>query len=640
MNRQYIGARYVPKFYNGSNGTQWDEGVTYEPLTVVTWLGNSYTSKRPVPQGIGSPNLNPNYWALTGQFDATVGALTERVDTIENVTIPAINGRITDAEDDITNNSQGIANNANAISILSDRVDSVETAVDTLGDRVDTLGNRIDTAETDISNLGNTVSALDADVTSLGGRVDTVESHVSTLSGEVSSLDDSVTNLSDDVNELDTDLNTLEGRVGANENSIISLSGRVNTAETNITSLDGRVGTAEGNITTLQGQMTTLQGRMTTAESDIDALQAIKHYADIRNYGGVADNTTANDTALANCLAENGYCYLPKYNNMAYKFNNTITLTSYQTIIGENANLLCSATNAITIRGSHVKIKGLNITTAQGGILFDTTYTQSTDSIIEDVTTTGATSLLHDNGGNNLITTLTVRNCIAYEHRGIGVEFTKAFAFIYFDHVTIDFVGVSGVNWAGFKFSNNAGLQMDYCDAEGGYSDGSHTANIGFSFTNCQAIWLNNCMADTVDSIGFAFDTCEYVYMTTCIASLMASHGVTVSNNCANFIFNGCMVTGRNGMAGALTSANGLYFGTASYVRIVGCEFVNLTGYGVAWTRVDNGVIGDCLFANSGGGVYLPVGTSIIHDSCINIPNDTSVIAITKNTLLVNGVVA
>lgn len=65
--RQYIGARYVPKFFDNPDGSnEWLEGIAYEALTVVTYAGNSFTSKIPVPANVGSPNLNQKYWVNTG----------------------------------------------------------------------------------------------------------------------------------------------------------------------------------------------------------------------------------------------------------------------------------------------------------------------------------------------------------------------------------------------------------------------------------------------------------------------------------------------------------------------------------------------------------------------------------------------
>lgn len=83
---QYIGARYVPKFYENSVGTpEWRSGVIYEPLTIVTWNGNSYTSKKTVPADIGDPSNNPTYWAATGLMNAQVAALQDDVDELREL---------------------------------------------------------------------------------------------------------------------------------------------------------------------------------------------------------------------------------------------------------------------------------------------------------------------------------------------------------------------------------------------------------------------------------------------------------------------------------------------------------------------------------------------------------------------------
>ena len=82
--RQYIGARYVPKFYEGSNGSEWDPNVQYEPLTVVTYLSNSYTSKKFVPAAIGSPILNPDYWVSTGNYNAQVQQIEQDIIDLQN----------------------------------------------------------------------------------------------------------------------------------------------------------------------------------------------------------------------------------------------------------------------------------------------------------------------------------------------------------------------------------------------------------------------------------------------------------------------------------------------------------------------------------------------------------------------------
>ena len=64
---QYIGSRYVPIF---ANPIDWDDKREYEPLTIVSNKGNSYTSRQAVPKGIDI--TNEKYWALTGNYNSQV----------------------------------------------------------------------------------------------------------------------------------------------------------------------------------------------------------------------------------------------------------------------------------------------------------------------------------------------------------------------------------------------------------------------------------------------------------------------------------------------------------------------------------------------------------------------------------------
>lgn len=77
---QYIGARYVPKFYENPNGSNdWLSGISYEPLTIVTYASNSFTSKKPVPATVGNPPANPEYWVSTGIYNAQVEQIRQDI---------------------------------------------------------------------------------------------------------------------------------------------------------------------------------------------------------------------------------------------------------------------------------------------------------------------------------------------------------------------------------------------------------------------------------------------------------------------------------------------------------------------------------------------------------------------------------
>jgi len=95
--RQYVGARYVPKF-SDVNGGVWDDSYTYEPLTIVRHGNDYYTSKKEVPTGIAITNTE--YWVLTGNYNGAISELQDEIDAIsEEISgftddITAINGSI------------------------------------------------------------------------------------------------------------------------------------------------------------------------------------------------------------------------------------------------------------------------------------------------------------------------------------------------------------------------------------------------------------------------------------------------------------------------------------------------------------------------------------------------------------------
>ena len=76
-NRQYIGARYVPKL---ANPLQWDIDTPYEALTIVTNNGNSFTSRKPVPVGIQLSNSE--YWCETWNYSAQFAGLESSIDQL------------------------------------------------------------------------------------------------------------------------------------------------------------------------------------------------------------------------------------------------------------------------------------------------------------------------------------------------------------------------------------------------------------------------------------------------------------------------------------------------------------------------------------------------------------------------------
>lgn len=150
--KQYIGARYVPKFYVNPNtgDSTWLAGVPYEALTVVTIGNNSYTSKKPVPAGIGSPNTAPEYWVNTGNFNAQVQGLEDSINreitertTADTALDAKINREITDRTTADTALDTRISNEITART-------NADTALDTKINNEITARTNADTAIKDL----------------------------------------------------------------------------------------------------------------------------------------------------------------------------------------------------------------------------------------------------------------------------------------------------------------------------------------------------------------------------------------------------------------------------------------------------------------------------------------------------------
>lgn len=103
INRQYVGARYVPKMSG-----EWNKALSYEALCVVTYMGNSFTSKIPVPPNIDIKN--ESYWVNTGNYNAQVDGYRNDVKKLESKIYYVTPEMFGGAGDGITDNTEAFTN--------------------------------------------------------------------------------------------------------------------------------------------------------------------------------------------------------------------------------------------------------------------------------------------------------------------------------------------------------------------------------------------------------------------------------------------------------------------------------------------------------------------------------------------------
>lgn len=123
---QYVGARYVPLF---ANPPQWTNDREYEPLTIVLYQGNSFTSMQFVPAGIDIGN--EEFWAQTGNYNAQieqyrqeVKEYAKKVTEIENTqqsqtdSIKTLTAKQQQTDETIKTVEEKVATNTNSITEL------------------------------------------------------------------------------------------------------------------------------------------------------------------------------------------------------------------------------------------------------------------------------------------------------------------------------------------------------------------------------------------------------------------------------------------------------------------------------------------------------------------------------------------
>lgn len=150
--REYIGARYVPLF---ADPIEWDNTKTYEPLTIVYYQGNSYTSRQAVPTGIAI--TNETYWALTGNYNAQIEAYRQEVQNLSEEVL-AFDDKF-DANGKI-NTDLVVENSIADDSVTTDKIENLAVTEAKLANASVTTNKIADNAVTEDKLADNVVSLI------------------------------------------------------------------------------------------------------------------------------------------------------------------------------------------------------------------------------------------------------------------------------------------------------------------------------------------------------------------------------------------------------------------------------------------------------------------------------------------------
>lgn len=349
-------------------------------------------------------------------------------------------------------------------------------------------------------------------------------------------------------------------------------------------------------------------------------------------FGAKGDGVTDASSALTAALASAKTIYIPPTAS-GIRFDSTITVPSNARIYGDWKKTKIvggmDASRLFDINGSNVCIEGLVIDftgTAAGSVAFRfrTDLSSMEQIFIRDIETLGASGFAHDIfHASNIGVAWRFYRCVSKVHRGPGIDFRQAFAYITFEDITIDYVGSASRNHQAFQLRNNSGSVFTRVDVTGGLVDATTTSNDAFFFDNCVAVWLTDCMADTVGGNGFyLFGRCRGFYFVNCVSSLVGKVGYAVGGvGGASFdiVFSNCSFFGRRGQSFAPVFS-GYQFDGSNKVQLTGCKVQDATGSGIFFNAAARNTVSGCRFDTNAAWGIISAGTSsvLVTGSCFD----------------------
>lgn len=330
---QYVGARYVPKF---ADPIEWDIERGYESLTIVTYKGESYTSKCPVPPGIDIKNTR--YWALTGAYNAQVEEYKNQVkDLSQQVTEFASDNKefrdkITQYDKDNAEMKNTVASTVARVDALAERVDNADAAISDLQAGQAQTVKDIAALEAKDADLQRQITSNDTDISALqakdreqDARLDAIETvndaQAATISQNTQDIARNTTNIQDNAANIAVNskelakhaeqlkdhaaqLTVLHKEVTDNHTAIERLTSVTDGLRADLTEDEAKIAQNADAIAHIQqkdvqqdGRLDALENRTTDAEGRLDALDT---KTDATNAALTAETNRAKAAELAN----------------------------------------------------------------------------------------------------------------------------------------------------------------------------------------------------------------------------------------------------------------------------------------------------------------------------------------------------
>ena len=219
-------------------------------------------------------------YVTTTTHTADLQVLSNQISSkVSTTTFNTLAGRVTNAENGITQNTADITAANSALTTLTGRVTTAESAIvqnatdiSSTVTAVSALDGRLTTAESVITQTSNSLSSTITTVNGLGTRMTTAESNISQNSSDISQNTSDIAQHTSDISATNNAVSSLSTRVTTAESNITQNATDISATVRSVSSLDGRVTTAESNITqnTTEISLRVIKGDRTVSGSTVN----------------------------------------------------------------------------------------------------------------------------------------------------------------------------------------------------------------------------------------------------------------------------------------------------------------------------------------------------------------------------------
>lgn len=307
----YVGARYVPAWYNGNETSTWKSATAYQALTIVRYENDIYISKIPVTATVGNPSENASYWAYVMTDPA--GDISEI-----NSDIGEINKEITDIISRmITNvsmtNENGIYTFKQTINGVDSEIGSVEVPQNNpIVETKDTVVEN-NTAGYDFHTLTETTSeGTEQEI----GKLYLAQKQVTGITQSGTQLN--VATVDQSGNESSTALELSDSdkmdKVNPTGTGSFSLNRKKGTTVGDYSFTEGTVNIASGSSSHAEGSNTTASGSDSHAEGWVNVASGSSSHAE--GSGNTASGNESHAEGWANVASGSGSHVEGYYNKL------------------------------------------------------------------------------------------------------------------------------------------------------------------------------------------------------------------------------------------------------------------------------------------------------------------------------------